>query len=251
MQHHNGYKFRDIPEGIEKNNHKREAWQQMRKTVVPNVTFLSKTIHNYNMRKPLLVTFLFLLFIPSVIAVNQSCITYNTLEVNTTNYITTSTGTEQVDLTSHIYCPYNCSNNACIGSNLSSDMGSIWIVYGTGVIFLVLGTVLGIPFGRITGENKDVKKGFNTTMVVKYMFFFVGLFLVYLSLGMVRRTGMVYGSDTGVSSANDTAVMVMMITIILFLFVFIVEFIFGLLKSMMESAKLKKENEWKEREVEQ
>lgn len=192
-----------------------------------------------------------LLFSPIALAVNKSCISDNILQVNNTYYVTNSSGlTQQIDLTKEIYCPYNCTNNDCAGSNISSDMNSVWLVYGTGVVLLVLGTILGLPFGRISGENTDTKKGFNTTMVVKYIFFFVGLFLVYLSLGMARRTGMVYGSEAGISSGNDTAVMVMMITILLFLFVFVIEFIFGLLKSMMESRKLKKENKWKEREVE-
>jgi hypothetical protein len=147
-----------------------------------------------------------------------------------------------------IHCNYNCTNSDCAGSNVSTDMSSVWLVYGTGVVLLVLGTILGIPFGRISGENKDVKKGFNTTMVVKYIFFFVGLFLVYLSLGMAKRVGTVYGSEGKISDATDTAVMVMMITIILFLIVFVIEFIFGVLKSMIESAKFKKEDEWRGRD---
>ena len=179
--------------------------------------------------------------------VSKSCISDNVLQVNNTYYITNSSGlTQQIDLTKEIYCPYNCTNNECAGSNMDSDMNSVWMVYGTGVVLLVLGTILGLPFGRMSGENNDTKKGFNTTIVVKYMFFFIGLFLVYLSLGMARRSGSIYGSDAGISSANDTAVMVMMITIILFLFIFVTEFIFGLLKSMMESAKLKKEKQWSE-----
>lgn len=183
----------------------------------------------------------------------KTCTSDNILQVNTTYYVTNLTDGRAIatlGTTKNIYCIYNCTNNDCAGSSVSSDMSSVWLVYGTGVILLVLGTILGLPFGRISGENTDVKKGFNTTMVVKYIFFFVGLFLVYLSLGMARRVGMVYGGETAVSSATDTAIIVMMITIILFLFVFVVEFIFSILKSMMESRKLKKEDEWKEREVE-
>ena len=190
---------------------------------------------------------LVLLLLPGVFAVNQTCINDYTLQINSTHWV----GSTEINITSIRNCPLNCTNNECAGSSVEADMSAVWITYATGVVLLVLGTILGIPFGRMTGENKDVRKGFNTTMVVKYIFFFVGLFLVYLSLGMARRTGMVYGADSGVSSGSDTSIMVIMITIMLFLLVFIVEFIFGLLKRMMETAKVKKDNKWRGREDEQ
>lgn len=212
-----------------------------------NNIYINKNKHRYMDKLFFLPLVLgILIFSNMVIAGNpiQNCTDLNTLN-KSYYFVIDGVKTEGWEL---IHCPYNCTNSDCAGTSVNSDMNSVWLVYGTGVVLLVLGTILGIPFGRIAGENRDVKKGFNTTMVVKYIFFFVGLFLVYLSLGMARRTGMVYGSDMGVSSGNDTAVMVMMITIILFLFVFVVEFIFGLLKSMIDTAKLKKEDEWKNRE---
>lgn len=186
---------------------------------------------------------LLLLLVPTALAVNQTCINDYTLQINSTHWV----GSTEINITSIRNCPYNCTNNECAGSSVEADMSSVWLIYGTGCVLLILGTILGIPFGRIAGTNKDTEKTFNTSMVVKYIFFFVGLFLVYLSLGMARRVGQVYGADTSISNASDTAVMVMMITIILFLLVFIVEFVFSIIKRMVDTNKINKQSQFERR----
>jgi len=112
-------------------------------------------------------------------------------------------------------------------------------MYGVGVSLLTLGTVLGIPYGKLVGRE-DIRPGVDTTVVVKYSFFFVGFYLMYLSLAMSRRIGALYGGGTNIVGASSTGTMVIMLTMVLFLFVFVIEFIFTVLKSLMDDAKERK-----------
>jgi heme/copper-type cytochrome/quinol oxidase subunit 2 len=114
------------------------------------------------------------------------------------------------------------------------------------MILLVLGTVLGMPTARIMEQDKT-KLGFDTTIVIKYIFFFIGLYFVYLSLGMSRRMSTTYGSESTITGATDTAAMVMTITLGLFIFIFVLEFLFTTLKMFKEAAEQKK---WGQREEE-
>jgi len=102
------------------------------------------------------------------------------------------------------------------------------MVYGIGTVLLVLGTMMGMPFGKFEGKEKI--SGFDTTLVVKYMFFFVGFFFLYLSLGMTVRLSSVYSGESNITGAVNTATMVVMITMMLFLFIFVVELLFTVLK---------------------
>lgn len=177
---------------------------------------------------------------PSLADINRTCLDNETLQINTTYYIETSDGLSEIEVSKNEYCAFGCTNGECEGSSVEGDMAQIWLTFGAGTVMLVLGVVLGLPFGKFAGEEKGIKKPFNTTMVVKYIFFFLGFFLVYLSFGMVRRLGSVYGGESNITDAVDTATMTMMITMIVFLIVFVVEFIFYVIKRQMEMVKEKK-----------
>jgi hypothetical protein len=189
------------------------------------------------MRNAALSAFVFLLlFISGANAVGtngQYCIDNQTLNHT---YSIISNGVETAG-----WFPQNCTcvNNACAGSDSSSDTSQIWMVYGTGVVLLVLAIVLGMPIGH---QYEEYKKQFNTTIVVKYLFFFIGLFLVYLSMGMMKRLGMTYGGDQNITNSTTTTTMVMMWTIIIFLFIFMLEFIASIITWINERA-LKKDRE--------
>ena len=145
-------------------------------------------------------------------------------------------------------CPFGCNNDTglCNGTNDSSSNNAMWITYATGSIFLILGTILGIPYGKLTGEEK-IKTGFDTTIIIKYMFFFVGLFLMYLSLSMASRNVNIYGGESNILGGINTSVLVIMVTMVLFLFIFIIEILFYFLKNMFTK---KQEKTWGERELE-
>lgn len=135
-------------------------------------------------------------------------------------------------------CTNGCSNNKCNTTESSVDMNSVWLVFAIGISLLVMGTLLGMPFGKLSGKEV-VGKWFDTQMAVRYLFFFVGIFFLYLSLTMARRIGADYGGIGDVTSATDTATMVTLITIVLFLFLFIVETLFYIVKRIGD-ANLKK-----------
>jgi len=178
-----------------------------------------------------------LIFMPSVaqaVMVNETCLNDTHLYV-TFEYTLDVNGAE----TTYIYnqthqCTNNCTNNKCVGTAYAVDMTSVWLVYGVGVSLLVLGTALGVPFGKLVGKE-DISPGWDTTTMVRYVFFFVGFLLVYLSLSMASRISSIYGGDANVIGAANTAVMVMQITLVLFLFVFFIELIFFVLKYYIKS----------------
>ena len=150
-----------------------------------------------------------------------------------------------VNLSWYENCTYGCDNTtgACFGSNPTSSVNAMWLTFAVGSLFLVLATVLGLPYGNLTGEKK--KAGFDTTIVIKYMFFFVGLYLMYLSMGMAYRNTEIYGGESNIMGGVNTSVMVIMITLILFLFVFFLEFFWTTIMNLWNSRKSK---EWEERE---
>lgn len=158
------------------------------------------------------------------------CIDNRTLEINTSIYVyKNSTTPTNITVQKQVNCTYACTNGKCEGEITAGDTNALWLTYATGTVLLILGTVMGIPYGKFTGQE-EIRKGFDTTLVVKYMFFFIGFFLVYLSLGMVRRMEFVSGGESNILSATDTAVMVIMITMMLFLFIFVIELLFTILK---------------------
>jgi len=99
---------------------------------------------------------------------------------------------------------------------------------------LGLGTALGIPYGKFS-EKEEIMSGFDTTIVVRYMFFFIGFFLIYLSLGMSRRIDSMYGGGANITKATGTSTMVVMITMVLFLIILVVETLFTILKYLGET----------------
>jgi sterol desaturase/sphingolipid hydroxylase (fatty acid hydroxylase superfamily) len=145
-----------------------------------------------------------------------------------------------------VSCPFGCrpDTGGCFGTDASGSINAMWITFAVGSLFLVLGTMLGIPYGKLTGEE-DMKPGFDTTIVIKYIFFFVGLFLMYLSLGMAYNNVNIYGGESHTLGGVNTTVLVIMITLILFVVVLFIETLFYILK---RSFTLKEKEKWGERE---
>ena len=168
---------------------------------------------------------------------------YNLLEekcINDTHIRHYQNVTETVDgvvieslYESIIECTNNCSNNKCLGTNPYGDMAQTYMVYGVGVVLLIIGTVLGLPLGN---TKEDMTKGnlLRSDLAIKYIFFFVGFGFLYLSLAMARGYGITYGGSQNLTSASSTATLVLMITFVLFLFLFILEFVSALLEYLAE-----------------
>ena len=192
-----------------------------------------------------------LLFTTPVLAINKTCLDNTTLQVNTTYYIDTSSGESEVGVSKNIYCPFGCSNGECEGSSVEGDMSQMWLTYATGTILLILGTIIKLPSLGNVQSKSDVIRPNNMMMVVKYIFFFIGFFLVYLSFGMARRIGSVYGGEGNVTDATDTATMVIMITMILFLILFVVEFIFNIIKWIKERSMKNEKSKFETEEEEE
>lgn len=195
-----------------------------------------------------------LLFIPSGYATHQlnvefpatiteTCVNGTHIKRVTDIYACDGTGCEYFNSTETSLCRQNCTSDQCTGEEPKVDMAAMWLTFSAGFGFLILGTVLGVPFGKLVGKE-DIRPGWDTTTIVRYMFFFIGFFLVYLSLSMGSRLGTVYAGDENIIGAVDTSVMVMLITMLLFLFVFFVEIIFYVLNYYMKSEYDKK---WKMR----
>lgn len=163
------------------------------------------------------------------IMVNETCLDANTLFVSFEYNL-------DVDGENTIYkwnqtheCTNECSDNKCNVMDAGVDMSAMWITFVAGLIFLVIGTIMGVPFGKIVGKE-EITAGWDTTMMVRYIFFFIGFYLVYLSFGMSRRVSAVYGGDENITDAAGTATMVMRITMTLFLIMMFVETLFYILK---------------------
>jgi hypothetical protein len=142
-------------------------------------------------------------------------------------------------------CQFGCNNvtGDCYGTNGTSSTNAMWITFAAGTIFLSFGVILGIPYGKLSGEEK--LRGFDTTIVVKYLFFFVGLFLMYLAMSMSYNNVNLYGGENNILGGVNTTIMVMMITLLLFIVVFVLEFIFFTMKSAFT---LNKNKKWEERD---
>ena len=181
--------------------------------------------------------FLFLLSPISLALSTQKCLDANSLNVTTV----INSGGSDVVISETKNCTYGCSNGQCGGTNISGDTSSVWLIYGTGTVLLVLGVLLGIPIGN---QQKEIKKSFNFSVVFKYIFFFVGLFLVYLSMGMMRRMNTLYGSDANMTSGMEGSINVIVWTMGIFIFIFVVEFIYNLIKYVSEIRIDEKKKKW-------
>lgn len=173
-----------------------------------------------------IVAFLIILTPACAVTVRESC--YNdTHKLETFEYVLTEDGTDTVfNYTQLHLCLYNCSNSSgtCYGSDKEGDTMQMWMVFGLGAFLLTLGTVLGIPYGYLAGKGRIDK--FDTRMVVRYLFFFVGFYLTYLSLGIARRIGANYGGVYEITGATEATINVMTWVLMLFAFMFVLEFMF-------------------------
>lgn len=183
------------------------------------------------------------------VLVKETCLNTTHVELEYNYTLTTAGSSVDYVYTQVHHCTNNCTNNKCEATDIRANITPVWFVYGLGTLLLSLGTLLGIPFGKFAGKEeefetrKEFKGGFDTRMVVRYMFFFVGFYLLYLSGSMARRISYAYGGRGDVTSATGTATLVMMITMVLFLFVFVIESLFSILKWMGE----RKMEKWRPR----
>lgn len=135
-------------------------------------------------------------------------------------------------------CSNNCTNDRCIGIDKEGDVAGMWITYATGSLFLILGTALGIPYGKFV-KKEDMTFDWDTTMVIRYVFFFIGFYLMYLSLGMATRISSFYSGDTNIVGALSTSTTVITLTMLVFLFIFVLETLFFIIRIMGEEGERK------------
>lgn len=198
----------------------------------------------YNRLIPL-AFFLLLIASPVYAAVTQACVDNATLRINQTYYVNNDGTQTEIWIANDEPCPFGCSDGKCDGSNIESESMGVWLTYGTGAILLILGTAMGLLARKQTDPN-DESRGFDLTMVARYMFFFIGLFLLYMSYGMANRLGIVYGMESNVTSSLNTTGIVILITILLFLFMFSLEVLVLALRYFKESGRQKKREDYGE-----
>ena len=198
------------------------------------------------MKRALIVTVFLLMTagVVSAVTVRETCLN-DTHKVETFEYVMTEDGvTTTYNYTQTHLCLYNCSNSSgrCAGTDREADSTMMWLTYASGVVLLILGTALGIPYGKLM--QREEIKGFDTMMVVRYMFFFVGFYLVYLSLGMSSGLARLYGGGTDIIGAMDTSAMIITFTLVLFLFMFVIEFVGYVIKMLQRRAAVAKERRY-------
>lgn len=173
------------------------------------------------------LSFLFgLLLISSVSfadTVNKTCITNKSLQVNDTYTIDVGGNATSLSISKTIFCPLGCENNECGGTNIANESTSVWLTYAAGVTFMIIGIIMGAPYQKLSGQEKERPE--LTVTAVRYLFFFAGLYIIYNSFAMASGMGRTYGMVTGVQGAMDTNTIVIMITIGLFLFMFALDFL--------------------------
>lgn len=196
------------------------------------------------MSKYSLIPFAFgiLLLVATVQATNTTCISNNSVQMNTTYYVDISGNVTAINLTKEVYCEYGCTNGQCQGSNLGNESTSVWLTYAAGVTFMLIGIVLGAPYQKLSGQEKPEL----TVTAVRYLFFFAGLFIIYNAFAMGSGMGRIYGMASGIQGAMDTNTIVILITIVLFLFMFAIDFLAMVFNWTSHSAEEKK---WGQREV--
>jgi len=169
----------------------------------------------------------------------ESCL--NATHIQRSYEYNTSVGAEPTlyNYTQVSQCTNNCTDNKCNAMEPRVDINAMWVTFGAGLSFLLIGMALGMPFGKFVGKE-EITAGWDTTIMVRYIFFFIGFYLVYLSFGMSRRVSAIYGGDANITDAASTATMVMRITMTLFLIVMMVETVFYILKYYQESSYSKK-----------
>jgi len=141
-------------------------------------------------------------------------------------YTATTDGTPSTYVFDQTYnCTHGCLNDVCAATSPDTDMTSMWVICIIGIVLLVLGTVQGIPYGKLVGKE-DIKGRFDTTMMVRYVFFFVGFYLMYLSLGMATGIESTYGGSPNAIGGTNAATMAITIVSVLFLFIFVIEVFF-------------------------
>jgi len=177
------------------------------------------------------------------VMVKESCMNDTHLLISYNYSLVTDGTSSDIGYEQIFNCTNNCTNNKCNATEHEVDTMAMWLVYASGAMLFILGVIMGVPYGKLVGKE-DIRPGWDTTTVVRYIFFFVGFLLVYLSLAMASRLSSVYGGDANITGAADTAVMVMQLTLVLFLFVFFIELIFYTLDYYMKSGHDKK---WKMR----
>jgi len=196
-------------------------------------------------RLMLLFTVLFVIpMVVSAVTVREACFN-ETHKLETFEYALILDGvTSTINYTQLHQCQFNCTVGSCAGIDREADTLQMWIVFGLGAFLLTLGTALGIPYGYLA--NKEKIEGFDTKMAVRYLFFFVGFYLMYLSLGIARRIGYTYGGVADITGAMETTISVMTWVLLIFAFLFVIEFIITALGMWKVKKEKEKWGEWDE-----
>lgn len=125
-------------------------------------------------------------------------------------------------------CSFNCTSGKCAGTNHAVDSTSAVIVFVGGFVFMIMGMLFfGTPLGLMAG-NAPVS--WDTRLVARYLFFFVGLYLVFLGSSMFNRVNMTYGATAGITGAENAATIMLSIMIIAMLFFTVVDLMLAIVK---------------------
>lgn len=180
-----------------------------------------------------------LLPLVSAVTVRESC--YNvTHKLETFEYVLTEDGTATTFNYTQLHkCETNCSSGECTGTYEEGDRMSMWMVYGVGMVLLIIGTFMGKLFNRVFSGESSPLKLLSIENGIKFVFFFAGLFLINLAMGMGRGIVTEYGGSTTVMQGMFTVNAIISWTMYIFLFVFLLELFF----SVMASIKLRQEKE--------
>jgi len=162
--------------------------------------------------------------------VKESCLNATHLELTYEYQLITDGASSLLNYTQIHHCTNNCTLDKCLGMFDEGDITSVWVIAAIGGILLILGTWLGIPRADIPETTRTGL--ISSRDVAKYLFFFAGFYLMFLSLGTASRMGSMYGSDANVTRAMNTAVMVINWILYMFLFIFVLEFAASILKWM-------------------
>ncbi|MBK5093183.1 MAG: hypothetical protein JJE48_06680 [Actinobacteria bacterium] len=165
----------------------------------------------------------------AAVMTSERCLNDTHLELYYSYNLTTDGTAEEIVYNQTHLCANNCTSNRCEGTDVSADMMQAYMVGGLGIFLLLLGVWLGMPYGKVAG-TEQIKPMWDVQIVIRYMFFFLGLYFVYMSMAMVRRVGDVYGAHSDVVDATGVAVLVLSIVLYLFLIVFITDVLFYILK---------------------
>jgi len=143
--------------------------------------------------------------------VKEEC--YNDTHLYVSYNITWDDGPEYFE--QYVACTHNCTNNRCAATDINADWKAVLVSSAMSTVLLGLSIVFGMGTYDVENERK-----FGSRPFFKYMSFFLGLFIMISSAGMVINTAKTYGASpaTIISLQNVSLALIMIDTVFVFLF---------------------------------